>query len=169
MLCDVCKKIEATVHLTEIVNGKVKKMHLCERCAQEKSQEMETHFGLSDLLSGLSDISAPPKSQGRKSLKCTFCQATYYDFQKTGRLGCSRCYELFSKNLSPLLRRIHGNDRHIGKSPFTMKPRKVNKAQAEFLTLKQKLQRAIEKEEFEDAAKYRDQIKAIEKRTKGKK
>ena len=56
MQCDVCKKIEATVHLTEIINNKVTKLHLCEQCAKNKSQEMEEHFGLADLLSGLADL-----------------------------------------------------------------------------------------------------------------
>ena len=56
MLCDVCGKKEATVHLTEIINNNVTKLHICEDCAKEKGAEMEDHFGLSDLLAGLTDL-----------------------------------------------------------------------------------------------------------------
>ena len=121
MMCDICGKIEATVHLTEIVNDKMTKLHLCEECAKEKGAEMEEHFGLSDLLAGLADLGATAEpSSIIESIKCPSCGFTYQDFKKVGRLGCGDCYEAFKKHLAPLLKRIHGADRHVGKIPVTV-------------------------------------------------
>ena len=68
MLCDVCHAKEATVHLTEIINNKITKLHLCEQCAREKSEEMEEHFGLADLLSGLADFAPVVETAGPYTL-----------------------------------------------------------------------------------------------------
>lgn len=167
MTCDICHKNEATVHLTEIVNDKVTKLHLCENCAKEKGAEMEEHFGLGDLLAGLSDLGSTLEPQVLQTVKCGNCGFTYNDFKKVGRFGCSECYESFKAQIAPLLKRIHGSDRHLGKFPF-----KVGKSVKDAKTLqdlKQKLERAIRMEEFEDAAAIRDKIKDIEKRESDKK
>jgi protein arginine kinase activator len=167
MLCDICQKKEATVHLTEIVNDKVTKMHLCEGCAKEKGDEMETHFGLSDLLAGLADFAVPHEVKTGKSVKCPACGFTFSDFQKAGRLGCPNCYETFSTQLSALLKRIHGSDMHAGKSPLKVaampaKQQPKNKETNELQELKSRLQKAIASEAFEEAAVLRDKIKEIE-------
>jgi protein arginine kinase activator len=163
MKCDICKVKEATVHLTEIINKKVTKLHLCEECAKEKSLEMEEHFGLADLLSGLADL-APVKSQKEDmseiKIKCPKCAFTFQDFRKMGRLGCPECYETFSKQLDPLLRKIHGSDRHTGK--MLIQKATVKNKDVIVRELKDSLSKAIRKEEFEQAARLRDQIKAIE-------
>ena len=69
MTCDICGKKEATVHLTEIVNDKMTKLHLCEECAKEKGAEMEEHFGLSDLLAGLTDLGSTVEPEVMEMIK----------------------------------------------------------------------------------------------------
>lgn len=160
MLCDICNKNQATVHLTEIVNDQMKELHLCEKCAQAKSQEMEQQFGLSDLLAGMVQFDKPAIEKEAAALKCPNCKLTYADFKKIGRLGCGECYETFKKYLGPLLKRIHGSNQHIGKSP--VKSVKSLKKKTDLQDLKLKLQRAVELEAFEEAARLRDQIKALE-------
>ena len=164
MMCDICGKSEATVHLTEIVNDKVTKLHLCELCAKEKGTEMEEHFGLSDLLAGLADVGAGIEPDAGDKIKCVSCGFTYQDFKKIGRLGCGQCYESFKRQLTPLLKRIHGADRHVGKVPLTIgKTVKDTKALQD---LKLRMEKAIQFEEFEEAARLRDQIKEQEKKSK---
>jgi len=90
MTCDICGKREATVHLTEIVNDKMTKLHLCEECAKEKGAEMEEHFGLSDLLVGLADLGAGLEPESGAKIKCPVCGFTYSDFKKVGRLRLRR-------------------------------------------------------------------------------
>ncbi len=165
MLCDICGKNEATVHLTEIINDKVAKLHLCEECAKEKGQEMEEHFGLSDLLAGLADMGANIEPDGMQAVKCPTCGFTYNNFKKVGRLGCGDCYEAFKGGLAPLLKRIHGADRHVGKVPLRVG--KTVKDTRTLQDLKLKMERAIQTEEFEEAAKLRDKIRELEKKTKG--
>ena len=164
MQCDICNKKEATVHLTEIVNDKVTKLHLCEECAKEKGSEMEEHFGLSDLLAGLADLGTNIQPDLLETVKCPSCAFTYRDFKKAGRLGCGDCYEAFKKQLEPLLKRIHGATRHVGKIPVM-----VGKAVKDTITLQElrmKMEKAIQTEDFEEAAKLRDKIRDLENKDK---
>lgn len=162
MLCDICGKNQATVHLTEIINDQITELHLCEQCAQEKSQEMEQQFGLSDLLAGMVEFDKPSLEKETTALKCMNCKLTYADFKKIGRLGCGECYNTFKKHLAPLLKRIHGSNQHLGKSP--LKISKGLKKKMDLQDLRLKLQKAIEEEAFEEAAKIRDEIKEWEKK-----
>ena len=162
MLCDVCGKNPATVHLTEIIDGQMTELHLCEECARQKSAQMEQKFGLSDLLGGLAEFEKPNKDLEVEKVKCANCKLTYTDFKKIGRLGCGECYTAFRKYLGPLLKRIHGSHQHMGKSP--LKVTKVLKKKIDLQDLRLKLQKAIEEEAFEEAAKIRDQIKELEKK-----
>ncbi|MDD5422406.1 MAG: UvrB/UvrC motif-containing protein [Candidatus Omnitrophota bacterium] len=164
MICDVCGKNEATVHLTEIVNEKVTKLHLCEGCAKEKGSEMEEHFGLSDLLAGLADLGANIEPESTDIMKCPTCGFTFLDFKKTGRLGCGNCYEIFKGQLAPLLKRIHGADRHVGKVPLRVG--KTVKDTRTLQELKLRMEKAIQAEQFEEAAKLRDEIKELESKSK---
>ena len=167
MKCNICGEREATVHLTEVINDNVTKLHLCEVCAQEKSQEMQSHFGLSDLLSGLMDFDASMADENGEvgtSIKCSTCGMTYFDFQKTGRLGCGKCYDDFSDKLSELLKKIHGADRHIGKMPFGNEER-VN-AEESLESMREQLNELVKSEEFEKAALVVDRIRDVEKKIK---
>ncbi|MEA3490066.1 MAG: UvrB/UvrC motif-containing protein [Candidatus Omnitrophota bacterium] len=167
MKCEICGEREATVHLTEVINDKVTKLHICEHCAKAKSSEMQSHFGLSDLLSGLMDfvpaVSEEQVTEGVKT-KCPVCGMTYYDFQRSGRLGCGKCYETFAKDLSELLRKIHGSDKHVGKMPF--KGEDALKDQQDLQRLKNELNELVRAEEFEKAVVLRDRIKELEEKLK---
>ncbi len=169
MLCDICAKNPATVHLTEIIDDKMTELHLCEECAQKKSAQMESHFGLADLLAGLADLGGQFTTTKKEAkVKCPRCGLTYEDFKKVGRLGCGECYMVFKEVLIPLLKRIHGSTQHCGKSPTKKMARapKAVRTRTELHDLKEKLQKAIQLEEFEDAAKLRDEIREIEKKKK---
>ncbi|MBI3320912.1 MAG: UvrB/UvrC motif-containing protein [Candidatus Omnitrophica bacterium] len=161
MLCEVCKQAQATVHLTEIVNDQMTELHLCEACANQKGAQVESHFGLADLLSGLADFGKTQEPEEVSTKACPTCGMTYDDFRKVGRLGCAECYTTFKRSLGGLLKRIHGSPIHVGKSPVRLiKSSKITKT--ELLDLKRKLEHAIEHEEFEEAAKLRDQIRRLE-------
>ncbi len=162
MVCELCSKNIATVHLTEIINDQMREMHLCESCAREKGAEMEQHFGLPDILAGLVDLEEDAEPEAPELLECGECGMKYRDFRKVGRLGCGGCYEVFKKKLMPILRRIHGATRHVGKIPFRTSQDVSEKLRVQ--ELKRKLQRSIEMEEFEEAARIRDEIRKLEKR-----
>jgi protein arginine kinase activator len=161
MLCEMCKQSQATVHLTEIVNEQMTELHLCETCANQKGAQVESHFGLSDMLSGLADFNKTQETEGETASKaCPSCGMTYEDFRKVGRLGCAQCYQTFKRSLGTLLKRIHGSPIHLGKTPARLV--KPAKSKTELAELKKKLDRAIEDEAFEEAARLRDQIRRME-------
>ncbi len=162
MLCNICNKNKATVHLTEIIDDQMKELHLCEECARHKSAAMESQFGLSDLLAGMAQSGKPSTDKEVTLARCPNCGLTFADFKKIGRLGCGDCYSAFRKYLVPLLKRIHGSSQHLGKSP--QKVTRVMKKKIDIHDLRIKLQRAVEQEAFEEAAKLRDAIKELEKK-----
>ncbi|MDP2652957.1 MAG: UvrB/UvrC motif-containing protein [Candidatus Omnitrophota bacterium] len=165
MLCDICSKKKATVHLTEIVDDQMTEMHLCEECAREKSVQMEQQFGLADLLAGLADFGKQVKEFEKVKLECPACGMSYEDFRKFGRLGCGNCYPAFKQHLSSLLKKIHGSGRHVGKSPTKLIQAQAGKKAVDTLQdLRHQLQRAIESEDFEKAAELRDKIRQAESR-----
>jgi len=157
MLCDICHKNIATVHLTEIVNENVMELHLCQECARLKTEGLKYQLNLSDFLTGLVEKYEP---QEKKSLTCPLCGLTFYEFKKKGKMGCSRCYETFKAQLLPLFRKIHGSVHHVGKSPRRVKDNMHIKRKMK--ELKKRLERAVTLEEYEEAAQIRDEIKALE-------
>jgi protein arginine kinase activator len=157
MLCDVCKSNTATVYLTQIVDGKMQKVNLCETCSKEKGVTDPTSFAFLDLLQGLGTAQMIEKSQS--TVRCGVCGFSHADFKKTGRLGCSACYETFEEQLSPLLKSIHHASTHVGKTPA--RAVKVKRFAAQMQVLEQDLHRAVTEENYETAANIRDQIKKL--------
>ena len=163
MQCDICGNKKATVHLTEIVDEQISELHLCEDCAREKSVQMEQQFGLADLLAGLADFGKQPKDIDKVKAKCSNCGLTYEDFRKLGRLGCSECYTSFREYLGALLKKIHGSNQHLGKRPLQL-PEGIKEKFEDLQELKNQLQKAIQEENFEEAARLRDKIHQLERR-----
>lgn len=162
MLCDMCGKRQATVHLTEIVDDQMTELHLCDKCAEAKGANIQQPFSLSDLLSGLVGLGKELSVEKGTHLKCDNCGLTYEDFKRMGKLGCDRCYGVFKEILIPFLRRIHGSSKHAGHVPARRGARL--KYARRLQILQNKLQKAIELEKFEEAAQLRDQIKDLQKK-----
>jgi protein arginine kinase activator len=163
MVCDICGKNQATVHLTEIIDDQTNELHLCEECAHKKSTQMEQQFGLSDLLAGLTEFQKPSEVKEAISLKCPGCGLSFKDFKKIGRLGCSMCYSTFKKYLATLLKRIHGSNVHHGKVPLSVA--KAAKEPGGVEELRSKLHKAIDSEQYEEAARLRDQIRQMQEQS----
>lgn len=168
MLCQECGKKPAKLHFTKFVQGEKTEFHICEVCALEKGEGipgLSNGFSIHSLLSGLIDFNPPPSPSGLSSppkpSRCERCGLTYAQFSKLGRFGCSNCYEEFADKLDPLFKRIHGNTVHSGKIPkrvgYPMKTKR------EIEQLRRELTRLIEREDFEGAARTRDQIRDLER------
>ena len=158
MQCDVCQTKEATVFLTQIVDGKMQKVNLCEACSKEKGVNDPTGLALADLLLGLGAAQDIEKTPG--ALKCPTCGFTQSDFKKTGRLGCSVCYSVFGEALSAMLKNMHKGTVHTGKSPAALRLSRVHDEKMK--SLRQNLDQAVAAEEYERAADLRDQIRQME-------
>ena len=163
MLCQICGKNAASVHFTEINDNKMSELHVCERCAEEKGMQgpsKKQKFDIADLLAGMVDTMTTTDEERVGHVQCPRCGLLYSSFKETGRLGCSECYGAFQFQLRPLLRRIHGDTRHRGKSPTRGGTAESGTRQIQ--RLHDELQRAVEREEFEKAAGIRDEIKRLE-------
>jgi protein arginine kinase activator len=153
--CSICDKA-ATVHLTQIVNNKIHKVDLCESCAQKKGVTDPEGFSLADLLA---KTTYTPDSD-EAPLVCPECGYATADFKKTGRLGCAACYETFQALVHPALEDMHAGTSHKGKVPSFAIQRQSYRM--ELKHLKDALARAVTEEAYEEAAKFRDQIKLVE-------
>jgi protein arginine kinase activator len=163
--CDNCKNV-ATVHLTEIKGGKKIEKHLCEQCAaQQEGIPVKAHTPINELLSNfVMAHSGLAKEAASTGLACEHCGMTWAEFRQGGLLGCEHDYSIFEKDLTPLLQRAHeGNTHHLGKVPVRRGGSGVPmKRQADLARLRRELQKAIEVEDYERAAKLRDQIRQAE-------
>ena len=159
MVCENCKERDAVVHLTKVKEGAVLQVRLCEKCAAEQGVETtvaQPKAALTDFLQAVhQQASAAPGDQAA----CHFCGATARDFRQTGRVGCARCYGAFERSLRELLRRLHGGAKHTGHRYAPPAPEVIEEA-GHVGQLRERLQRAIEAEQFELAAELRDRLRA---------
>lgn len=175
MLCDNCKKNNASVHITQINNTNKVDLYLCEECAakydefimQKRLEKQQNPFSTDDFISGVFQKSAYDskseiQSPADKECTCPVCGLTYTKFTHTGKLGCSNCYITFKKKLGPLLRHLHGVSRHTGK--FPSRAGKTMNMQQELTLLRKQIKTYVANEEYEKAAQVRDCIRDLEKK-----
>lgn len=166
MNCEQCQQKPATVHLIQVINGKKVETHLCEECAAKKGAyifDPDNKFSIPNLLGSIfgTNYSMHDMQSMAGLERCPNCGISFNDIKKTGKLGCSECYQVYGQQLEPTFRRIHGNTQHLGKIPNRGGGKVLLKKQIELL--KTKLQEAVGREEYEKAAEIRDSIKDMEK------
>ena len=169
MVCQDCKKREAQVHFTQIINNEKTSLSLCKECAAARgfhSPLDNMPFPLADILSGLAaDLPSPKMESAEDSISCPGCGLTFDNFTRQGRFGCGECYKTFRNRLELIMRKIHGASLHRGKSPVVEysgteeTPDTLSVKEEE--RLKHELQKAIESEDFERAAEIRDKLKTL--------
>ena len=183
MLCDNCGKREANVRYSENINGRKKEMHLCEECSEKLGigkMNFNMPIDFSSFFGGLlEDFGTPdfmPLFDEVKTLKCDNCGYTFEDIVNTGRLGCGNCYDVFEERIDPIIKKIQGSNRHVGRTGKIIDSKigkkfdgnndneeNDNKKEiSEIEKLQNDLKQAIKDERYEDAAKIRDEIKKIE-------
>lgn len=156
MKCQNCSS-PATVHLTDIVNGHKKELHLCQQCAEKQKLFKKQEFNLPAILQLLfgQHIGQPNDELAR--LTCPTCGIKYMEFRAEGRLGCPNDYEVFRAGLEPLLQRIHRSGKHVGKKP--RRGSVPSALQGELMDLRNRLRIAVEAEQYEEAARLRDLLR----------
>ncbi|TCO69683.1 UvrB/UvrC motif-containing protein [Marinisporobacter balticus] len=168
MVCEKCNKRPATVHVTKILNDKKTELYLCEQCAKQSEQiPFETSFSINNFLTGILDSiqDSAIKVDYIKTTKCDHCGMTYGKFKQLGRLGCVQCYHAFEEKLTTLIKRIQGNESHIGKIP--KRAGGSIRIRNEIKELKSRLDKAIKTEAFEEAVVLRDKIRERENQLNG--
>ncbi len=159
MLCEQCGKEHASIHMTKIINNKKIESHLCQECAREYG-DFTDMIDLPNIFAGMFDA---PKVWGaipKPSSSCSVCGLELADIRRVNQLGCSECYQTFRRELEPLLRRLHGTTRHVGKVPAKSHAR--IHLDRQLGQLREQLQQAISAENYELAAALRDEIRQLE-------
>ena len=165
MQCENCGERPAEIQLTTIEDNEMKTLHLCSACAGEKgvSTSPPVKAPLVDFLAQLGKpVAADPGE--RTAEPCPYCGTTLADFRLTGRLGCSQCWVHFETRLRGLVRRLHGSPQHVGKL-YVHEGSEVGTRIARLASMRRRLQRAIDTEDFETAAELRDRIHEMESAT----
>lgn len=168
MLCDNCGKYEASIKLTQIINGKKTEMMICEECGQKmgiNDINLEIPIDISNFFGDfeLEENNIMPINLEVKRTKCNKCNMTYEEFLGNGKIGCEECYKTFSNKIDTVLKRIQGTDKYIGRKAKHNENNKIkeNKANDNLEKLQDKLKQAIKEERYEDAAIIRDKINKI--------
>lgn len=189
MKCDMCDN-EATVFLTQIVDGKMTQVNLCDKCSKEKGVTDPTGFQLADFLLGNAAQKKTRQSTAEDdTLACPECGFTRAHLKKIGRMGCPECYLTFGDDMDNMLRAMHKGTRHVGKVPGRQVSLPVPSPKAErpapaaatasaaptpppapapvspkkkLADLKAAIDLAVMEERYEDAARLRDEVKDIE-------
>lgn len=177
MKCEKCGKNEANTFYKETINGNTREMHLCADCAREMhigaefenafagvgnsfwSDPFHSFFG-GDFSSLWSSMIGQPAEGARltSGRKCPSCGMTEAELRQTGRAGCPECYNTFSDVLTPYIRQVHGADTHLG-----AKPKDGEKKTEDPVTeMRAKLGEAVRNENYEEAARLRDEIRRLE-------
>lgn len=172
MLCEKCKKNEATYYYHENVNGAEKAYHLCRDCKEEMEKKGE--LGDVDLnLSSMFDsffadpfkgtlfgsLFAPVRSQIPSAEKKCTCGMTLRELSANGMVGCPGCYETFARELAGTVQGIHGRAAHTGRVPARFREKADLKKKIE--TLEAERQEAVKTENYERAAQIRDELKKL--------
>ncbi len=171
MLCQDCRKREAQVHFTQIVNNEKTTLSICRECAAARgfhSPLENAPFPLAEILAGLAaDLPTSPGSDD-DPLVCPGCSLSFDDFASLGRFGCGECYRTFRTRLEPIMRKIHGASLHRGRTP---KSEVTSTAEQGALPVREEgrleaeLKKAVESEDFERAAEIRDKLKTMRETT----
>lgn len=158
MKCQKCHN-QATLHITELLSDdQFEELHLCEQCANKYLYESQQKAGAGKGGPAESVREAEESLFGQH--ECPSCGLKFVEFRNSGRLGCPHDYQEFREELLPLLENIHGEARHCGKTPRRLPQNQ--QTQSELIQLRGRLKLAVQKEDYEEAARIRDRIRQLE-------
>lgn len=162
--CTRCSN-PATLHITELQEGEVEELHLCETCAKQylsgaSSVDFEPTDEVGALAEKLAEIATEEELDEFNQLTCPNCGISFREFRSQGRLGCPHDYIAFENELLPLLENIHGETQHTGKCP--KRAPDDSQQQYRLIKLRKDLGSAVNDEKYEEAARIRDEIQSME-------
>lgn len=168
MICQKCKERDAVIHYTNVVNGMKTEKHLCQTCAKEEQNDLFGHMEqmalpLQQWISGLllSEAHHMTHAQQVPAIVCPTCHSTYETFVKQSKFQCADCYTAFADALVPLFEKLHNkNHTHVGKIPKRSGERMI--FHRKLANLRQELKHMVAIENFEEAARLRDEIRELE-------
>jgi protein arginine kinase activator len=163
-ICQICQQKVAKIHITQIHGSNVLELHVCPDCSRQNGLnniDLSIHVSLTEAVDVEKGGQAASDSPSDEVKTCAGCGQTYRGFKESGRMGCWQCYDTFAEELEPLLRKIQAGIKHIGKTLNTELIAQTDLAPM-ILKKKELLRLAVTAEDFETAARLRDEIKSLE-------
>lgn len=159
MKCDICRGNQAIIFVQQVSKKETIELHLCESCAKQKGFTLKEKNDTS--LKGLfSEILEFGNTQDQRTIKCPKCGTLKHNIKKNGIAGCEYCYSFFSNEILLFLQSEGLDFFYTGKPQENVDINIFSNKNPLFL--KEQLQHAIENEDYELAAYYRDQLKKME-------
>ncbi|MDM8009113.1 MAG: UvrB/UvrC motif-containing protein [Phycisphaerae bacterium] len=116
---------------------------------------MKQNVSINDVLNSFLMSQASIQEMAR--VKCPDCGISFVEFRNQGLLGCPTDYEVFGRALTSVIERAQdGQTQHTGKRPGQTV--QIDPVQQERFRLQRELREAVEREDYEQAAKIRDQL-----------
>ena len=185
MLCEKCKTREANVQLTQMVNGEVTTHHYCMKCAgmmNIANSPMLDDFPLAKMLAGLLSMQETEDDSAAEymDIECPTCHTKYSDVAGDSKFGCPDCYEVFDPLINDTIKQLQGSERHIAGAPGSIASEDIREdvkqdiekdiapanmdieKTEKLMELRRLLKVSLANEEYEEAAQYRDKIRALE-------
>ncbi|MGO9412051.1 MAG: UvrB/UvrC motif-containing protein [Spirochaetia bacterium] len=161
MKCEICGLKDAVIHIRQIQKDLVHELHICEECAQEKGliREEESELPIANLLSGLLE-GKDMTGAGDVKEACPRCGMKASEFRKQGKLGCAECFSAFQKDVKAIVSQMAARPHHAGRLPRSFAEQ--SGVALENDTLREALREAVEKEDYEEAARLRDRIREVD-------
>ena len=113
MLCDICGKENAVLHINEKIGNNSYQIHICKNCEIngnliEKCLELEFN-NINTIFPNYKSI--PSKKKKKKTSNsnklCKVCGYSLDDFLKTGLVSCPKCYEYLKSDINKAVKKIH--------------------------------------------------------------
>ena len=161
MKCEICGLKDAVIHIRQIQKDLVHELHICEECAQDKGlvREEESELPIANLLSGLLE-GRDLTGAGEVKESCPTCGMKASDFRKQGKLGCAECFSAFDKDVKAIVSQMAARPHHAGRLPRSF----AQQAGASVANdrLREELREAVEREDYEEAARLRDRMREMD-------
>ena len=162
-ICENCKLAAATIAITTIHFNSKKTRHYCENCCHMRCDEWfpgnEGYAGWQTIFNPAVVASNPSPMPDKHHLVCDKCGITWHEFAESGRLGCDNDVAVFREVLRPLLLRLHGSSKYDGLRKPPVCKETQNQAQVRISSLMANLGKAIDAEQYEEAAVIRDLLR----------
>lgn len=160
MLCEKCHKNLATVRYAEVVDGRVKDLHLCPECLAQHQQKAGIGFELTKPAPVRLRKEGTARGMQLTRERCKSCGSGLRPVLESGKMGCGTCYETFTQQAESMLEGLHIGVRHRGKTPHVDDVRA--RVRTDLQTKRSLLRSALRTENYEEAAHLRDEIRVLE-------
>ncbi len=159
MKCDVCGDRMAVFFVQQITKEASVELHLCETCAKERgfaTAEDSIDISLNGIFKSAASIDGGESAKGST---CPACGFSLKEIKRQLRVGCAICYRHFRGEIISLMRHEGVEFSYQGQLPPKLKEFGTRKIDPD--SLRRELKKAIDREDYELAAYYRDRLRSI--------